>query len=382
MQKKIHFQNLDGIRTVAFFAVFLCHSGYTEFNSIKESSIYKLIKFDVWNLGHIGVNLFFVLSGFLITYLLLIEENTHARINIPKFYMRRILRIWPLYFFCVFFGFIIFPQLKTIFNQTPNETANILYFITFLSNFNTIQNGTPDSSVLSVLWSVSIEEQFYLFWPILIILFKKYRPFLFVILILFSLVFRYSNLGNNTTLDLHTFSAINDLSIGGLFAWLSYNSNSFIKSITNLNKPKIIIFYIIGFLVIAMTPHFENFAILQTFERLILSIFFIFIILEQNFSENSFYKFSNFKTITKWGKYTYGLYCLHFIGILIATNTTKLLKINTSLPSVLILDTILALSITMCISWISYNYFEKKFLKLKTKFDTHVIISHNSIPDK
>lgn len=52
--------------------------------------------------------------------------------------------------------------------QTPNETAHIFYYLTFLNNFDFIKNGLPDSSNLGVLWSIAIEEQFYFIWPIIL----------------------------------------------------------------------------------------------------------------------------------------------------------------------------------------------------------------------
>ena len=160
MSNKVYFKNLDFLRFISFISVFLFHSFHTEISAIKKSSVYVLVN-DLFIHGDLGVNFFFVLSGFLITYLLLVEENKLNSINVKAFYTRRILRIWPLYYSIVLFGFIVFPFLKTLLGQIPNETANPIYFITFLSNYNNIINGLPDASMLGVLWSVSIEEQFY-----------------------------------------------------------------------------------------------------------------------------------------------------------------------------------------------------------------------------
>ncbi|MBK9047443.1 MAG: hypothetical protein IPL74_12265 [Bacteroidetes bacterium] len=77
---------------------------------------------------------------------------------------------------------------------------------------------------------------------------------------------------------------------------------------------------------------------------------------------------SDFKRISKLGTITYGLYCLHFIGILVATTITKKLGINTGLYQVLFLDTFMALGFTIFIASISYRFYETPFLKLKNKF--------------
>jgi peptidoglycan/LPS O-acetylase OafA/YrhL len=102
-------------------------------------------------------------------------------------------------------------------------------------------------------------------------------------------------------------------------------------------------------------------------ERIFIAIVFLMVILEQNYASNSFYKAGNFKFISRLGTITYGLYCLHFIGILITTNTTKQLQLNIHLWQVIIVETALALLITIIIGTLSYRYFESPFLKLKDK---------------
>src|SRR5205085_9627779 len=111
--------------------------------------------------GNLGVNFFFVLSGFLITYLLIEEKKLTGKIHIGNFWIRRILRIWPLYFACVFIGFVLFPFAKHMAGGTSAETADPWYYLAFINNFDYIKKGLPDSPGLGVLWSVAIEEQFY-----------------------------------------------------------------------------------------------------------------------------------------------------------------------------------------------------------------------------
>ena len=109
---KIFFPNLDGLRFFCFVSVFFFHSFATRFASIKENGLYHFVKGVLASNGNLGVNFFFVLSGFLITYLLFAEKEKYKKISVGNFYIRRILRIWPLFYFCVFFGFVIFPILK------------------------------------------------------------------------------------------------------------------------------------------------------------------------------------------------------------------------------------------------------------------------------
>lgn len=101
-----------------------------------------------------GVTLFFVISGFLITYLLLNEQEKSHRVSIPKFYMRRILRIWPIYYFYL----IVALSVTTLWSD-----SNIWYYIFFGANVPFIL--TVGIWPIVHYWSIGVEEQFYLYWP-------------------------------------------------------------------------------------------------------------------------------------------------------------------------------------------------------------------------
>lgn len=369
IKKRIYFENLDGLRFFCFLSVFLFHSFHTEQSSIQNSGVYLFISQDVFGNGNLGVNFFFVLSGFLITYLLIEEKKLNGQIDLKKFWMRRILRIWPLFYLCVIFGFYGFPILKSFFNQTPNETASIGYYLTFLNNFDFIVKGAPDASILSVLWSVAIEEQFYLVWPI-ILYFLPIRKYwmAFVTIILGSILFR-ALYDTSVVHEHHTLSCIGDMAIGASGAWLIIQREKFKESIVNLSRMKIIAIYIL----LAVVFFFRDEILLSNqvvriLERPIIALVMIAVVLEQCFSKNSIFKMSQLKTVSKLGLITYGLYCLHFIGILITTTLTNKLSFNTELWQVLLFETFCALSLTLVIGTLSYRFYEKPFLRLKDRF--------------
>lgn len=367
-QKKVFFPNLDGLRFFCFLSVFFFHSFHTEFQSIKNTSNYIFIKKGLFGNGNIGVNFFFVLSGFLITYLLIEEKNIKGKIDIPKFWLRRILRIWPLYFFCVFFGFVAFPIIKSYFGQVPNETADPIYYITFLNNFDFIHKGLPDSSVLGVLWSIAIEEQFYFIWPILLfILPVKHYPKIFIAIIVGSLIFRAFFM-DPMIYEYHTLSCIGDLTIGALGAYFC-RIDKFKIWITELKRVYILLVYVIFFIIFFFREQlFYSNEYIRIVERSFIACIILMIILEQNFSKNSFFKMSKLKFLSKLGTISYGLYCLHFIGILITITLSKKFHLNENIWNVIFLETAVALSITIVISLLSYKFFESPFLKLKEKF--------------
>ena len=369
MKKRIYFENLDGLRFLCFLSVFFFHSFHTEYADIRESKIYHVVKWDIFGNGNLGVNFFFVLSGFLITFLLIEEKKLNGQISLRKFWIRRVLRIWPLFYFCVFFGFVIFPFLKQLFGQIPNETANPFYYLIFLNNFDFIKKGLPDSSVLGVLWSIAVEEQFYLIWPIILFLFPVKKLWIpFTVIMVINLVFR-AHYNYYQMHEFHTISCIGDMTIGAIGAWLVNESQKFKERITNLSKAEIIVIYLLfaGIFFFRDELLIVN-PTIRIFERIFIAVCILFIILEQTFARHSFFKMSDFKTISKLGVITYGLYCLHFIGILLAISITKKAGINTTIWQVFFIETPLALLLSIFISKLSYRYYETPFLKLKDRF--------------
>jgi peptidoglycan/LPS O-acetylase OafA/YrhL len=368
-KKHIYFENLDGLRFLSFLSVFFFHSFYTENPEIEQSSLYQFVNKFLFKNGNLGVNFFFVLSGFLITYLLIIEKKINGQVNLKNFWIRRILRIWPLFYLCVFFGFVIFPLLKTAVGQIPDETANVWAYLTFTSNFDIIKNGLPDSSILGVLWSIAIEEQFYLIWPIIIYVFPLNKLWIpFTVIIGSSLLFR-AIYDNYYFREFHTLSCIGDMTIGATGAWLVYSSEKFKKFITNLKPWYILLIYVLFIIAYLYRRDLMRVAYeIRIFERSIIAMLIIMIILEQTFSVNSFFKIGSFKTISKLGVISYGLYCLHFIGLLITIKLVKLIGLHSNIYQVIFLEPAIALTITIIISKITYRYFESPFLKLKERF--------------
>jgi len=153
---------LDVLRFFAFLAVFLFHFSHPV-DFYVAHGIPRLVAAPVNGLltgGVFGVDLFFVLSAYLITELLLREKEQCGSLDVRGFYLRRILRIWPLYFFYI--GVALFP----VFN--PGNVFNWKYaaaYVFLAGNWSVVAWGWPMHSIIGALWTVSIEEQFYLSWP-------------------------------------------------------------------------------------------------------------------------------------------------------------------------------------------------------------------------
>jgi peptidoglycan/LPS O-acetylase OafA/YrhL len=139
-------------------------------------------------------------------------------------------------------GFVIFPLLKKMLGEIPNETHSPSFYLFFISNFQLIQKGFADSSILNVLWSVGIEEQFYILWPLLLsITPKKYLVHLFTVLFICTITFRYFNIEDGKVIYYHTISVFSDMVMGGLAAYLIFYNKRFLEFISNLPKKSITI---------------------------------------------------------------------------------------------------------------------------------------------
>lgn len=361
--KKPFFPNLDGLRFFAFFCVFLAHSFYSKFDYLQKDSLYKIFR-DLGHLGIFGVNFFFVLSGFLITYLLLIEKGKIGKINIKFFYLRRILRIWPLYYLIVFIGFLIIPYVQNLIgNFGYEEVADISSFLFFYNNFSSI---IPTTAVLGVLWSIAVEEQFYLFWPIVIryISLKNLVLFCWFIIVI-SLLMRTFWIGYGYQ---NTLSCISDFAVGALLAYSFFTKANWINKLKNLGMKWIVLIYILGISMFLFRGYWAEVSWIYNNERLLFSIFFAFIILEQNSFRFSFYKCGTSEKLSALGRITYGLYMYHFIAIYIVSLVMDKLNFNTQLYQVLFVEPIIALFFSIFIAYLSYKYFEVPILRFKDRF--------------
>tara|TARA_Y100000589_G_scaffold328039_1_gene371250 strand:+ start:76853 stop:77929 length:1077 start_codon:yes stop_codon:yes gene_type:complete len=347
-----YFKNLDALRFFAFFAVFLSHAPLLPDNHF----LHQYLK-----LGFLGIDFFFVLSSFLITWIILKEKTLTRQFSWCNFMIRRILRIWPLYFLIVLLGFIVWLLKPDV--SVPDWG----WYIGFLANFYIIKYGDSFLFFLTFLWSISVEEQFYFFWSLLMKFVKRHLPAIFITLILISLIFRWINSENSKVLYFHTISILGNFGIGGLAAYLSFYNHQFINMVKNQRKFFTLLPYIL--LILCVAFYYVLFAgrIGVTIERLFFSLIFGWIILEQNFAQNSLIKWGEFNFLNYLGKISYGLYMYHGV-VLTAITVGGLAVFKGYFYNISV--TVAALLTTIVVSAVSYKYFEHPFLKLKKRFYT------------
>jgi peptidoglycan/LPS O-acetylase OafA/YrhL len=351
-------------------------------HSLLGESLNRFIQFDflrrliqLGSSGHLGVSFFFVLSGFLITYLMFEEKKSTHEFNVKKFFIRRALRIWPLYFCTLAFSFFVYPAVKEAFGYVDQNPFHFAYQALFLSNFDCIIVQHKDligvsPMMISINWSVAIEEQFYLLWPLVFLSINSRKLWIVCfILVLLSWIFRANNIRDGAVLYYHSLSVASDLAVGGLGAYLSFFNEVFLNGLKQLKRPVIVFVYGVGLALLMYSDILFNGFFGQTTFRLMQTLFFCFVILEQNNCEQSFFKIGNWPRLSFMGRYTYGLYMLHAIGIQVAIVYFRYAgfaqdeNIYFSLLYVAI-----SLFVSMSLSVVSYHVLESHFLRWRNIF--------------
>lgn len=325
-----------------------------------------------FNLGGLGVYFFFVLSGFLITYLLLAEKEKFGTISIKQFYFRRILRIWPLYYFVLVLGFFILPQFEIFkigYLQNSFEQhfyPNLILYLLILPNL--AFSFYPAVPNIGQAWSIGVEEQFYIIWPIIIAKSKSIIKTLLIITIIlilikvFVLLLGYFSQDTDWYRPLKLFIAMSKfecMSIGGIGAYFLYTNHRLLKLAYN---PIIFIISLsCSILLIYFTPQK-----LQDGIHLVYSFLFLQIILFIANKSPSIY-FDN-KLFNYLGKISYGLYMYHFMVIPLCIYLyVKYFHTDSGImENIAVYGTVIAT--TILISGISYQFFEQRFIRLKSRY--------------
>ncbi|HMG15774.1 MAG TPA: acyltransferase [Saprospiraceae bacterium] len=334
---------LNGLRALAVFLVIIAH-----WELLPLLGIY--INKAMFN-GLFGVDLFFVISGFLITSILLkskiqIEEGVTSRKNaFINFYFRRILRIFPLYYSILFILYIL---------KYPGFSDYLLNYLTYTENIGVVVRKSWDS--YSLTWSLSVEEQFYLIWPlVIIILNRKYLLWTILLFIIIGPLFSMLQLrffGNGFWFL--TPSCFDSFGMGALISYFFIkNKTDFLFKIIKYLVP-IAILLLYYWTVAENGGHMQY---LKTFFNSIISMYLILICIgpKPKIVKNIL----ECKILDYLGMVSYGLYLIHEP---IPYFYHKYLSFNP------FMDFIIMLFILITLAFMSYFLFEKYFLNLKKYF--------------
>lgn len=360
MSKKVFFSGLNELRAIAALSVLFHHVELYK----KRDNGPSLYNFDFFNsfIDRLGVNavyLFFTLSGFLITYLLLVEKERTNTIQIREFYIRRVLRIWPLYFIILLIGFFVIPGLlhllpdffqhQTYYNQSILKVEyglGLFLYLIFLSS--AWKYPVPGASQS---WSVSVEEQFYLIWPWIVKYASKHLYWILPLIVIgMNIIFKLSSRLDNELLStfLRHFR-IDFMAIGGIFALLFKNRTSLFEKYLTNNLIALAVFIA---LFVQLFFYISNILLGFTFGCLIILMIV---------------KKIHIPIFDYLGKWSYGIYMYHPFIMWISFATVSHFFTNHSILGQ-IMQYVLVLAGTIGISYLSYKYIEIPFLRKKEKF--------------
>ena len=320
---------LDVLRFAAFFAVFIFHAPRIPRLAFVQEA------------GSFGLPLFFFLSAFLITELLVREREKLGTIHLRAFYIRRILRIWPLYFLGVFTA-ILWSHYEPRYHLEAVQIAYLMLFVGFLGkqlNYNPA----------GVLWSVSVEEIFYLFWPLA----GKMKAFGWACLSLFVCsviaLFSTTNLWYNPLVNFFYFAC------GGLVALVLHRNK------LDLSNPIRVALMAAAITIFLCGVQFPLGLLRSVLGGAGCSLAMLALL---NVKASLMPQ-----TLIYLGKISYGLYVFHLSCLVLVTSFVDELGLGMRKSIHAFIIQSLALLLCIGVAAISYRYFEKPFLKLKKHFE-------------
>lgn len=359
--KKIHLPGLNGLRAIAALSVLWGHCFQKTFGDWGIPSWQLPIDID-------GVTIFFVISGFLITYLLLHEYRESASISISKFYLRRILRIWPIYY-----GYIavvvvllgICGQLADIWNKT------LFYYGFFAANIPFV----VAAGIWPIVhyWSIGVEEQFYLFWPWLVKYGTK-RLLLVACLVLLGWLLckwgSYLMWGKCFAYKFFAVTRFDCMMLGAIGAIMYYRKHQLFLRVMTSNW---VVLFSWGLL---FTSYYYVRYIPAPIRPQFISLVALGLIMSQVAATPKIINLEN-KCFDFVGKISYGIYVIHPIVIFLLSKLYCKLSVDCRLPIQYGMIYFGTTIITIILAWISYTLYEKPFLRWKSRFA--VVHSQNGI---
>ncbi len=353
---------LDVLRCVAFLMVFTSHipamgpyqRSFSVLSTVEES-------------GAAGVCVFFALSAFLITELLLREMEETGTIHRLAFLFRRILRIWPLYFAAVFLSIGV----AFVYHRWAARPQFVIPYLLLSGNVATsVLHNYPRNGLLGPLWSISVEEQFYLFWPLL--LFWKGRTGIktsvaILLPVAWCVDFFIPFSGGRRDPDLWTnsLSQYQYFALGALVALALHRHPLHLA-----NAGRVALLTLAGiFLILAVHPFHFLFDVQQESPLAVLAGYLCndaaCVLLLIGTLGARLPGWTN--PIRYLGKISYGMYVFHYtlwIGLAAFVTRELHLRLGVVMPELYLL----VLAATIALSALSYRYFERPFLRLKERF--------------
>ncbi len=360
ISEKKYYPQLDAIRGLSVLAVFFYHA-YKP-----TDGTYLIQSFWVWFFSkmYLGLDVFFILSAFLLTLLGINEYKKNGNFSFKNYFIRRALRIWPLYYVIMFFAFVVLK----LFQKYTGQQITLPpagWYLFFISNFYLLGHVF----FLRLLWTLSVEEQFYFVWGLCLLFFQKNLGWIIFIFALTSLAFNIAAVSKGIDIYFNTLTYLLDMMVGAFAAFSIIKNSLLVKFFQILKRGKSYLFYIVfpllfvvTFLIDRSVPESLK-SVTELIFRMIFVVYCGLVIIDQMVNTNTVLSLSNKKILVYTGKISYGLYCFH--GIVITFGAIALKAIQAKFPG--LVNAMVLLGITFAAASLSYVFIEKPFLKLKDK---------------
>lgn len=374
-----YIKGLDGLRAIAVLLVMFGHIS-SSLNWPVESGFQKPFNL-LTNMGWIGVQLFFVLSGFLITQILIKDR---AKPNYFKnFYIRRSLRIFPIYYLTLLFFFVLIPLTVGTPEWLGDSVDDQLWFWTYLQNWN---RPFSNHGALAPLWSLAIEEQYYLIWPLFVFMFQnRTLKIICFFMIVSAPIFRFflfnylpnyvegENIAKATAYNF-TIARWDAIAIGSLIGIFVKEGKS--QILQSIAKYGIIILAIIILTQIALFSNFTSVSSgIGLLNQTTAAFFFgcVIILVYSSVSSNLSISVLELAPLKSIGKISYSMYLFHLPLTVVWLGYWKV-----SFESVSALKTLIIVFfhyatlvlITYGLSLLSWKVFEHPILRYKDRFNS------------
>lgn len=355
---------LDGLRFFSFLAVFISHAYLISPRMFADAGPITA-EFGRWALaaGHCGyaaVAVFFVLSSYLITELLLREHDRNHKIDVPAFYVRRALRIWPLYFFFLILMLILEPRL----GMPGIPAADAPWYLAFLGNWQIVWNGQIPRSAAQILWTVSIEEQFYLLWPLLIAFVSPKRlGWMCGALLVIGQVTRWLMVASGSpfyAIHFHTCVQFDAIAWGGLLA-VAVRNGAFANWPVLVRRGLLLGGVMLAVITQRYLAEDKPFAAWPMAAYPLFAIAALMTVAGAMRSSEQESSWLTHPWLVRLGKISYGLYIWHLFAIVLTY------KFGWCRPQS-VWTSLYALPMTIAMAEISYQWIEKPFLRWKEHF--------------
>lgn len=360
-----YFHGLDGLRFLAFLVVLGSH--LTHPLSVRYTDGVLGYFLSWFQYGYLAVDLFFVLSAFLISWWGLKEIQHKNDFSFGKYFVRRALRIWPLYFLMVLICIVVI-QLQSTTGMEESAMPSLWYYFTFTLNFAALEE---DQFLMVILWSISVEEQFYIVNGLVLKFLRKYFLAVNIIAFVASAIFRVIYLTEPLTLHYHSLSVMACFAAGNILAYavvhpvLSEKLRAFFTG-----RPANVPFYLL-LLTLGLYPILAEIKWIYALEKTWIPLLFVLAVGYQTFRSKGLFALANRRILNYLGKISYGLYCFHGLVIAVLINLLQLAGFQYPPLSpiiALVVFPVTSLGLTVLLAHLSYRWFEVPILNYKNRF--------------